>query len=68
MFACNISIRKLDQIKGILKECSGNTPVYVYFAKEKKNTIAERSMWVTLSKTLMTKLRNTLGEENVVIV
>jgi DNA polymerase-3 subunit alpha len=58
----------IDKVKEILKEHSGNTPVYVYFSKEKKNTIAEKSMWVTLSKTLMTRLRELLGSENIVIV
>ncbi|MBE7014605.1 MAG: DNA polymerase III subunit alpha [Ruminococcaceae bacterium] len=57
----------IDKMKVILKEYSGSTPVYVYFEKEKKNTLAEKSMWVTLSKTLKKELTELLGEENVVI-
>ena len=57
----------IDKMKVILKEYSGSTPVYVYFEKEKKNTLAEKSMWVTLSKTLKKELTDLLGEENVVI-
>ena len=58
----------IPEIKSILKEYSGNTPVYVYFAKEKKNTIAEKSLWVTLSKNMIERLKNIAGEDNVVIV
>lgn len=57
----------IDKMKVILKEYSGSTPVYVYFEKEKKNTLAEKSMWVTLSKTLKKELTDLLGEDNVVI-
>ncbi len=57
----------IDKMKVILRAYSGNTPVYVYFEKEKKNTLAEKSMWVTLSKTLKKELTELLGEENVVV-
>jgi DNA polymerase-3 subunit alpha len=60
--------RKLTEIKQLLKTHSGNTPVYVYFAKEKRNTIADKSLWVTLSRNLIDSLKGILGEENVVIV
>ncbi len=60
--------RKLPEVKKLLKTHNGNTPVYVYFAKEKRNTIADKSLWVTLSRNLTEGLKSILGEENVVIV
>ena len=56
----------IEEMKKILKQHNGNTPVYVYFEKEKKNTLADKSMWVIISKTLEKRLKDLLGEDNVV--
>ena len=59
---------KIDEVKNILRRHKGSTPVYVYFDKEKRNTIADRSMWVIISSALLDELKDVIGEENVVIV
>ncbi len=57
----------LDGVKGILKEYTGGCPVYVYFEKEKKNTLADKSLWVNASEDVIKKLKELLGDENVIL-
>ncbi|MDI6600521.1 MAG: DNA polymerase III subunit alpha [Thermoanaerobacteraceae bacterium] len=52
----------LNEIKTILKEYRGNTPVIIYFEKDNKKLQAERNLWVTPSKDLYDRLANLLGE------
>ena len=59
------NISKMEEIKKILKFFSGETPVYVYFADEKRTALAEKSMWVSVNSILLQKLTNLLGENNV---
>jgi len=56
----------LDKIKEILAKYSGETPVYVYFEKEKKTVSADRKLWIDAKQEqLIEELHNLLGKENV---
>ena len=62
------NISKMTEIKKILTFFNGETPVYVYFAEEKRTALAEKSMWVSTNTILLQKLKNLIGEENVKLV
>lgn len=58
----------MDRIVQTLKKFNGDTPVYVYFEKDKKTVVADRKMWVDINnKTCLSELKDLLGEESVVI-
>ncbi len=57
----------LDGVKKVLKENQGGCPVYVYFEKEKKNTLADKALWVNPKEELLGKLKSLLGDENVIL-
>lgn len=52
-----------ENIKPILKEHAGNTPVIVYFESNKKKTLADRRLWVNPNKQLIKLLKDKLGED-----
>ncbi len=58
---------RLARIQPMLEFFSGQTPVYVYFAKENVLTQAAQSMWTTPEPSLIEELGNILGESNVVL-
>ncbi len=53
----------LNEIKTILKQHRGNTPVVIYFEKENKKLQAEKSLWVAPSGDLYERLENLLGKD-----
>ena len=57
----------IERVKDVLKAKSGKTPVYVYFAERKQNTLADKSMWVTPDDELVRNLKFLLGNDNVVL-
>lgn len=55
----------LPALKALLKSHHGQTPVYVYFADTKTNTLSDKSMWVNPDSGIWDKLVDLLGAENV---
>jgi len=56
----------LNDIKKILSYYRGETPVYVYFEKDKKTVRATRDFWVNINnKELIEKLKSILGENSI---
>lgn len=56
----------LEKIKEILNKYRGETPVYVYFEKEKKTVLADRDLWINAKEEdLIKDLHNLLGKESV---
>ncbi len=58
----------MTELKKLLTFFSGTTPVYVYFEKEKRLTVAPKSLWVSENDILTEKLKALLGEGNVKVV
>ncbi|MBR5239613.1 MAG: DNA polymerase III subunit alpha [Clostridia bacterium] len=58
----------MAEVKKLLTFFSGDTPVYVYFEKEKRLTVAPKNLFVSENAILMEKLTNLLGAENVKLV
>ena len=58
----------MSELKKLLTFFSGNTPVYVYFDKEKRLAKAPKSLWVSENDILTEKLIELLGKDNVKIV
>lgn len=57
-----------NNIKGILRKYSGDTPVYVYMEKNKSTAMADRSLWVNVKdEELIEKLSEILGDNCVKI-
>lgn len=57
-----------DKVKHLLSFFSGDSPVYVYFEREQRLTLAPKTLWVSENEILMEKLRNLLGDANVKLV
>ncbi len=56
----------LEKIKEILAKYSGETPVYVYFEKEKKTVSADRNLWIDAKEErVIEELYALLGKESV---
>lgn len=54
----------LNDIKKILSNYTGKTPVYVYLEKNRKTIIAQREFWVDIdNNTLVESLKSLLGEQ-----
>ena len=52
----------------ILKEHTGDIPVYTYFEQTKEVKALARQWWITPTNDLITKLTNTFGFGNVKLV
>ena len=60
----NIDI--FEQIKPILKEYTGDIPVYVYMESNNKMIVADRSLWISgENEELIGKLENLLGKDSI---
>lgn len=57
----------LDRIKPILAEHSGTTPVCIHIEETKATAMAPQNLWVTPSDSLLSRLAELLGKENVVL-
>ncbi|MBM7614195.1 DNA polymerase III subunit alpha [Alkaliphilus hydrothermalis] len=57
----------LDKIKPTLRKYNGNVPVYISIGEGQKTIRAKRDLWVSLEEDLLAELRNTFGEECVMI-
>ncbi|MBQ3118456.1 MAG: DNA polymerase III subunit alpha [Clostridia bacterium] len=57
----------VERIKPILSKYSGNIPVYIHYAENKKTVIAPKNLWVEKNDELMSELTKTLGAECVVL-
>ena len=66
------SLEKAKEIKPqlvqIVNEYRGNTPIYVFTAKDRKNYRMPKEMWVDLNSDVVIELIKSFGEENVKIV
>jgi len=58
----------MTDVKKLLTFFSGETPVYVYFEKEKRLTVAPKKLWVMENNILIEKLSALLGADNVKLV
>jgi DNA polymerase-3 subunit alpha len=58
----------LEELSPVLQFFNGDTPVYVYFEKDKKVSLASRDLWVKLSDLLLDELRNIVGDDSVRVV
>ena len=56
------------QLVQIVNEYRGNTPIYVFTAKDRKNYRMPKEMWVDLNSDVVIELIKSFGEENVKIV
>lgn len=62
----NKDINVFEQIKPILKEHTGDIPVYVYLESEKRMIVADRSLWISAeNEQLILKLEELLGKESI---
>jgi DNA polymerase-3 subunit alpha len=52
----------------LLKFFSGRVPVILYNEDEKKTKVLERDCWINLSDTVISELKERLGDENVKLV
>ncbi|EOD00856.1 DNA polymerase III subunit alpha [Caldisalinibacter kiritimatiensis] len=58
------TLKKLDDIKRILKNYTGNVPVYVYIERQSKTVMANRDYWVDINNTDgIEELKRLLGDE-----
>ncbi|MBQ3334528.1 MAG: DNA polymerase III subunit alpha [Eubacteriaceae bacterium] len=55
----------LAQVKPILKQSPGRTPVIIYFEKEKQRYSSGRDLWVTIDDALINQLKGILGQDKV---
>ncbi|MGL4773161.1 MAG: DNA polymerase III subunit alpha [Clostridium sp.] len=68
-FADNKSMKEnADELKRILSNHKGETPVYLFTAKERQQFRLPREKWITIDDELMDKVKQFCGEENVKIV
>lgn len=56
------------EIKEIVKNYKGNTPIYVYVNKDKSNYRLSNEKWVTLNDELLQILKEKYGEENIKVL
>lgn len=56
---------RLAELKGLLREHHGNTPVYLYLADRKELIKTKPMYWVNVSAVLLQTLRDILGSEGV---
>lgn len=62
----NKDINVFEKIKPILKEHTGDIPVYVYLESEKRMIVADRSLWISgENEQLILKLEELLGKESI---
>lgn len=54
-----------NNLRGVLKEYSGKTPVVVYFEDRNKSFKLDERLWVDTSDQNIEKLEQFLGKENV---
>jgi DNA polymerase-3 subunit alpha len=64
----NIEEDKKDSLLALLKYFNGDTPVFLCDDVEKKGKILEREFWVALNDSVLSELKQRLGEENVKVV
>lgn len=56
---------RYNNLKSILQEAPGDTPVVIYFADKNKSVKLDQKLWININDNLMEKLYNFLGKENV---
>ena len=57
----------LEKAKGILKEHIGDVPVYIFVEEKKMTALAPKALWCDGTDEVVLKLKNLLGEKNVVL-
>ncbi|WP_297636168.1 OB-fold nucleic acid binding domain-containing protein [uncultured Clostridium sp.] len=62
-------VRKINlELKKIAEEYRGDTPIYIFDAKEKKSYRAPRECWLNLETEIVTDLRKAYSDENIKIM
>ncbi|MGL5149152.1 MAG: DNA polymerase III subunit alpha, partial [Clostridium sp.] len=59
---------KMQELKDLLSKHKGDTPVYLFTAKERKQFRLPRDKWININDEIIQELRNKYGEENIKIV
>lgn len=57
----------LERVKPVLAEYGGDVPVYIYSEEKKQTSLAPKGLWVKEDSELILKLKEILGDENVVL-
>jgi len=57
----------LEKAKGILKEYIGDVPVYIFVEEKRMTALAPKALWCDGTDEVVLKLKNLLGEKNVVL-
>lgn len=58
---------RYNTIRNILRTYHGNTPVVIYFSDKDKNVRLDKKLWVNTDSDLVSKLKEILGKDNVII-
>lgn len=62
-------VKKINlELKNLSEEFRGETPVYIFDAKDRKSYRANRSLWINLESDILNILKNKYSEENIKIV
>ncbi len=64
----NIEEDKIESVLALLKYFNGNTPVCLFDDLEKKGKVLEKDYWVALNDSVLSELKQRLGEDNVKVV
>ena len=56
---------RYNDLKGLLKESSGDTPVVIYFEDKNKSVKLDQKLWVNTNENELEKFYDFLGKENV---
>lgn len=59
---------RMDELKRILSNSKGDTPVYLFSAKERQQFRLPKDKWVSINEELIDSLNNVYGEINIKIV
>lgn len=61
----NYDKNNIRNIKDVLSQYPGDSPVYIYIEKMKKKIIAEREYWININDELIENLKNIVGKDNI---
>jgi DNA polymerase-3 subunit alpha len=64
----SINSPKYSEIKRAVELYKGTTPLYIYETATQKKYLCNESMWVECEDSLLSRMQDLLGEENVVFV
>jgi DNA polymerase-3 subunit alpha len=59
--------KDMDRAAAVLALCAGDVPVYMHIPEEKITLLCPREDWCSADEECVRRLRDALGEENVVL-